>query len=120
MNLDAISYITLWVKEFDACVAFYRDRLGLPVEHIEQNFAQFATAGTKLYLHRLGETRPLRSHTVEIHFPVEDVDAAYRSLSSKGVVFEQAPANMPWGSRMAAFRDPEGFSLEIVGPVIPD
>jgi hypothetical protein len=36
------------------------------------------------------------------------------------VDFEDLPANRPWGVRMAAFRDPEGFALEIVGPLDPN
>jgi catechol 2,3-dioxygenase-like lactoylglutathione lyase family enzyme len=120
MNFNTIPYITLWVARYDSALAFYRDLLGLEVEQADENFAQFATQGTRLYLHRLGAAPRLREHTVEIHFSVPDVDEAYRFLSGRGVVFEQAPANMPWGTRMAAFRDPEGFALEIVGPLNPD
>lgn len=118
--LGPISYITLWVNAYDTCLAFYRDALELPLETADENFAQFATAGTKLYLHRLGDKSALRSHAVEIHFEVQDVDAVYRKLVEKGVQFEHPPANMPWGARMAAFRDPEGNAIEIVGPRDPD
>jgi lactoylglutathione lyase len=117
--LSRISYITLWVNEYDACLAFYRDVLGLPLETSDANFAQFATEGTKLYLHRLGDRSPLRSRALEIHFEVRDVDAAYIKLLERGVQFEHQPANMPWGARMAAFRDPEGNAIEIVGPPHP-
>lgn len=118
--LSRISYITLWVNEYDACLAFYRDALGLPLETSDENFAQFATQGTKLYLHRLGNKSPLRSRALEIHFEVPDVDAVYGKLLEIGVQFEQRPANMPWGARMAAFRDPEGNAIEIVGPLDPN
>jgi uncharacterized glyoxalase superfamily protein PhnB len=57
---------------------------------------------------------------VEIHFEVSDVNAAYNWLMTKGANFEQAPANMPWGTRMAALRDPEGNAIEIVGPLDPN
>ena len=118
--LGQISYITLWVNEYDECLAFYRDALGLPIEAADENFAQFATQGTKLYLHRLGDKSPLRSRVLEIHFEVPDVDAVYGKLLERGVQFEHQPANMPWGARMAAFRDPEGNAIEIVGPLDPD
>lgn len=118
--LGRISYITLWVNEYDACLGFYRDVLQLPMETADENFAQFATQGTRLYLHRLGERAPLRSHALEIHFEVPDVDAVYDALLERGVAFEHRPANMPWGTRMAAFRDPEGNAIEIVGPLDPD
>lgn len=117
--LSRISYITLWVNEYDACLAFYRDVLGLPLETSDENFAQFATEGTKLYLHRLGDRSPLRSRALEIHFEVRDVDGAYIKLLERGVQFEHQPANMPWGARMAALRDPEGNAIEIVGPPDP-
>lgn len=54
-----------------------------------------------------------------IHFVVEDVDRVHRELAGKGVTFEQAPADMPWGHRTAVLRDPEGrllcFSQPIAG-----
>ena len=120
MELKNIPYITLWVANFDETVAFYRDQLDLPIEYGDENFIQFATLGTKLYIHRLGTAPPLREHAVEIHFDVPDVDAAYHELVERGVEFQDPPANRPWGTRMAAFRDPEGFALEIVGPLNPD
>jgi len=46
-----------------------------------------------------------------IYLLVEDVDRAHRNLIAKGVVFEQAPADMPWGHRTAVLRDPEGRLL---------
>ena len=120
MKFTQISYITLWATHFDAMVVFYRDKLGLLVEYADDHFIQFVMDGTKLYLHKLGDAPQLRDHTVEIHFDVPDVDAAYSELQQRGVVFEDPPANRPWGARMAAFRDPEGFALEIVGPLNPD
>ena len=120
MQLTTIPYITLWAVKFEHMVAFYRDQLQLPVEYGDENFFQFATQGTKLYIHRLGSAPNLRDHAIEIHFDVPDVDTAYAKLQQRGVVFEDPPANRPWGARMAAFRDPEGFALEIVGPLNPD
>jgi len=120
MNLTTIPYITLWAVNFDEMISFYQDTLKLPVEYSDENFIQFATQGTKFYIHRLRTAPSLREHTVEIHFDVPDVDVAYQELVKRGVEFEQAPANQPWGARMAAFRDPEGFSIEIVGPLDPN
>ena len=118
--LGRISYITLWVNQYDACLAFYRDILELPLESSDENFAQFANQGTKLYLHRLGDPTHLRNHALEIHFEVPDVDAAYNWLLNRGAKFEEPPANMPWGTRIAALRDPEGNAIEIVGPLDPN
>ena len=43
-----------------------------------------------------------------LYFMVMDVDAAYRTLSSRGVTFDQPPQDMPWGHRVAHLKDPEG------------
>ena len=120
MKLTTIPYITLWAVKFDEMVVFYRDKLELPVEYHDENFIQFATQGARLYIHRMAAAAPLREHALEIHFDVPDVDEAYEELSQRGILFEDPPANRPWGARMAAFRDPEGFALEIVGPFDPD
>jgi catechol 2,3-dioxygenase-like lactoylglutathione lyase family enzyme len=120
MHLTNIPYITLWAVKFDEMAAFYRDKLELPLEYADENFIQFATQGTKLYIHRISTAPALRKHAVEIHFDVPDVDATYDAFCQRGVMFEDPPANRPWGARMAAFRDPEGFALEIVGPINPD
>lgn len=120
IKLNNIPYITLWAANFDEMVAFYQDTLELPVEYGDENFIQFSTQGTKIYIHRLRTAPALRDHTVEIHFDVPDVDIAYQELVHRGVEFEEVPANRPWGARMAAFRDPEGYSVEIVGPLNPD
>ncbi len=44
---------------------------------------------------------------------VEDVDAAYQTLSAKGVRFLRPPTDQPWGLRTAYFADPEGNLWEI-------
>lgn len=46
-----------------------------------------------------------------IYLIVDDVDRAHRDLTAKGVAFEQAPADMPWGHRVALVRDPEGRAV---------
>jgi uncharacterized glyoxalase superfamily protein PhnB len=42
---------------------------------------------------------------------VADVDATYATLMRKGVAFERAPENVPWGHRVALFKDPEGRTI---------
>lgn len=118
MTFDTIPYITLWAVQFEKEVEYYTTILELPVKHQSDNFIQFATKGTELYIHRiLGTHSPLRPETVEVHFTVSDVDKAVHALKDKGIVFEQEPQNMPWGTRIASVRDPEGYVVEFVGPL---
>jgi lactoylglutathione lyase len=48
---------------------------------------------------------------------VDDVDAAYEELRSRGAEFIRAPEDRHWGLRCAHFRDPDGNVWEIHAPV---
>ena len=48
---------------------------------------------------------------------VDDVDAAYEELRSKGAEFIRAPQDRHWGLRCAHFKDPDGNVWEIHAPV---
>ena len=119
MRLSKLSYLTLWAVRFDQVRDLYKDILGLPVAEENENFIMFDTKGSRLAFHRLTKAPPLSRSTVEVHLEVHDVDEVYFSLKSKGVKFEDAPANRPWGTRSAGFKDPEGYVVEIVGPLKP-
>jgi uncharacterized glyoxalase superfamily protein PhnB len=79
----------------------------------------FETKGSRLAFHRLKKGSRLDRPTVELHLEVDDVDEVYSALRRKGVKFDDAPANRPWGNRMASFQDAEGYVVEIVGPLKP-
>ena len=118
MKLKNIPYITLWANKFDEVADFYKNKLELHIESENSNFIQFDTSGTKLYIHRImSENKEgLRSNVLEVHFSVEDVDKVVEELKAKGLVFEKEPENWPWG-RIASIKDPEGFTVELVGPI---
>jgi catechol 2,3-dioxygenase-like lactoylglutathione lyase family enzyme len=119
MRLSKLSYVTLWAVHFDQVKKLYRDTLGLPVVQENENFIMFDTKGSRLAFHRLTKAPPLSRLTVEVHLEVNDVDEVYSSLKSKGVKFDDPPANRPWGTRSTGFKDPEGYVVEIVGPLKP-
>ncbi|OLD14522.1 MAG: hypothetical protein AUI50_02250 [Crenarchaeota archaeon 13_1_40CM_2_52_14] len=119
MRLTKLSYVTLWAVHFDQVKAFYEEILGLPVAQENENFVMFDTKGSRLAFHRLTKALPLSRATIEVHLEVNDVDEVYWSLKSKGVKFVDPPANRPWGTRAAGFKDPEGYVVEIVGPLKP-
>ncbi len=95
----------------------YREILNLPVLERNSNFIMFDTKSTNLAFHRLAKAHKLDRQTVELHFEVNDVDEVFRSLQEKGIKFEELPSNKPWGKRVTSFHDPEGFVIEIVGPL---
>jgi catechol 2,3-dioxygenase-like lactoylglutathione lyase family enzyme len=122
-----LGYVRLLVRDFDGCVAFYRDKIGLPVAmHIEHaKFAEFQTGETALELYDRGQMADIAGRStasdpdgavdrVLLTFQVDDVDAAYEELRAKGVAFDVPLTDRPdWGARTAHFRDPDGNLLEL-------
>ena len=120
MRLRRLSYVTLWTVKFDETKRLYRDILGLPVAEENSNFIMFDTKDSRLAFHKLSKGHRLDRRTIELHLEVNDVDEVFHSLQRKGVKFEEGPANRPWGTRMASFLDPEGYAVEIFGPLKAD
>lgn len=119
-----LGYVVLFIEDFDGALAFYRDRVGLPVRFHDKGYAELAVAGSKFALlarSRLPELvgaahtgRPATGvHEAGVTFLVEDVDRIHRDLSGRGVPFLGAPQDRPWGQRTAYFQDPEGHLIEI-------
>ncbi|MCE7945305.1 MAG: VOC family protein [Chlorobi bacterium CHB1] len=99
-----------YVHDLERAVAFYRDKLGMKHLFTVPKMAFFECGGIRLML-GLPE-KPEFDHTSSIiYFKVDDIQIAFRTLSSRGVSFESDPhlvAKMPthdlW---MAFFRDSE-------------
>jgi lactoylglutathione lyase len=122
--------VELIVRDLATCTAFYRDTLGLEVRESEStsNSVSFQIDNVYFFLleaegaAQMASSEPLDlslegSPRVLLAAGVEDVDAAYETLSAKGVRFLRPPTNQPWGLRTAYFADPEGNLIEINHPI---
>ena len=120
----------LIVQDLARCTAFYRDILGLQVRESEStsDSVSFQVDNVYFFLMEAGgaaqmvSSEPLDlsgegSPRVLLAAGVEDVDAAYETLSAKGVQFLRPPMDQPWGLRTAYFADPEGNLWEINQPI---
>jgi catechol 2,3-dioxygenase-like lactoylglutathione lyase family enzyme len=116
MAYPSLSSITLYIRAFERMVEFYRDRLGLEVEQLNDGLVSLrAETGFTLTFHYADQ--PVLPRPVpELRFAVSDVDAAYQDLQARGVRFDGEPVDMPGNVRLVACHDPEGFSVEFVGP----
>ena len=112
--------------DLDAAVAFYRDVLGLELAH-RDGFAAVFRSGTDTIRVALlrGPLEPRPGTTVG--WEVEDVRGTAEWLVSRGVTLERYPGMgqdelgvwTPPGSNagVAWFKDPDGNTLSISGPV---
>ncbi len=104
-----IGYINVFVSDLDKVVPFYTDILGLTLRFQENSFgyASFEASPISFALAQTDDSTLVGRHT-GIGFIVDDINARYEELLSKGVEFEMKPTAQPWGGTLALFKDPDG------------
>jgi methylmalonyl-CoA/ethylmalonyl-CoA epimerase len=119
MNLNQIRQISVYAKDLDEAIAFYRDKLGAKFlqKFDPPGLLFFDFSGTRLLLEQNGPKATL-------YFTVDDIDTAYEELKTKGVDFLEGPhlifrddqgmfgdaGEEEW---MAFFSDPSGNTLAL-------
>lgn len=104
--------VILNVEDMDAQVSFYRDALGLAVQHADPSWTTFDTGACTLALHG-GGGRKIGEDAARIVFRVADLAAAREELVQRGVELGEVRSPTP-GVLVVDGRDPEGnpFHLE--------
>jgi lactoylglutathione lyase len=112
------SGIILHAKRYEACVAFYRDSIGLPLEFEKNEPGQVLTiltfGGAYLMIEPGGVARNSAKTDAEnpivIRFNVTDIDAATARLTDNGVAI--AVSRFDWGA-VGDFHDPDGNRCQL-------
>ena len=119
-GLTQIGQIAVPIAEIDRAVAFYRDVLGMRfLFQAPPGLGFFDCGGVRLMLDAPAAANAGQGSV--IYYQVPDLQAAFETLSARGVVFEAKPhliARMPdhelW---MAFFRDPDRNLLGLMSEV---
>ncbi len=106
MQGTQLRYAIKFVADMGKVVKFYRDVLGLQLKFESPGWSEFVTGETTLALHPASEKNP--AGKVELGFTVADVEAFYRDMSAKGVLFTMPPKKQDFGGVLAQFVDSEG------------
>lgn len=117
-GLSRIGQIGLPVADVERAVAFYRNVLGMRfLFQAPPALGFFDCGGVRLMLDASGGGEGAGSGGV-LYYTVEDLSAAFETLTARGVAFEAKPhlvARMPdhelW---MAFLRDPDGNLLALM------
>lgn len=121
-GLDRIGQIAVPVSDVERAVAFYRDVLGMRfLFQAPPGLGFFDCGGVRLMLD--GPAAAQAGQSSVLYYRVDDLDAAFETLSARGVAFEAHPhlvAKLPdhelW---MAFFRDPDDNLLALMTEVRP-
>jgi predicted enzyme related to lactoylglutathione lyase len=111
MQGTQLKYVVKFVANMDKAVKFHRDVLGLKLKFESPGWSEFATGETTLALHPASDKSP--AGKVEVGFTVADVEAFYREMSAKGVLFSMTPKKQDFGGVLAQFIDSEGAACSV-------
>lgn len=117
VKLSRVGYLMLTVSDMARSLAFYESTLGLAKRFTSDEFSFLDGGGVGIGLRKVGTMGPPPTDVfTEIVFEVDDIDAAYTSLRSRGVSFQVAPRQASGDKHVTHFRDPDGHVLSIFGP----
>ena len=109
--------VMLVVKDTRRSREFYAEVLGLEAKVEGDDFSSVLTAnGVEIELHapHEGHYHAVASKGTQLSIEVDDVDKWHATMSARGVEFSQSPKKMPWGTREAYLRDPDGYLIALV------
>lgn len=120
-GLSQIGQIAVNAHDLERAVGFYRDRLGIKhLFSVPPTMAFFDCNGIRLML-SLPEKPEFDHPSSIIYFSVTDIQQATKTLSDRGVQFEEKPifvADMgSYDLWMASFRDSENNLLALMSNV---
>lgn len=112
MNLFAVR---VFIDDLAAARSFYADVLGLTELWSDDGAAGYDVGAATLIVELATEGHEsLRGRFTGVSLQVDDIDAAHRDLSARGVPFWGPPQRQPWGGCLVHFRDPAGNTLSLV------
>ena len=112
------------VDDYDAAVAFYRDRLGLEVaDEFDQGgrgiileagraTLEIFDRAQRAWVDEL-EAGRLTEGDVRIAFRIDDVDTTFHELVVAGSPLMSHPVDAPWGDRIARLQTPHGMQMTL-------
>ena len=109
-----LAHPTLYVRDMDAALAFYRDGLGLPVRDTNRWFSTLDAGGACVALHWTGNAKHQpQVGDVQIEFRTDDLDRLVGALRDNQIHVEVKADR--YRGRHAEVRDPDGHLIVVTG-----
>ena len=114
--VKGVSNVWLPVNDMDRAISFYGDVLGLSVKENYGEWAELEIDGLTVGLNARDSETPGGEGGAVLAFRAEQsLEDAVEALQGQGVEVVDGIAERSWG-RVAAFKDPDGNSLELYEP----
>ncbi|HKZ80161.1 MAG TPA: VOC family protein [Pyrinomonadaceae bacterium] len=117
MNITGVDLLFLEVNNLEESLQFYRDLLGLPIEtdsaQAEPPMATLRAGSVRITLAQHVESMLRRGRGMHVFLGVEDIDAFYDELKSRGAKLEP-PVDEGWGGRFLTLEDPDKYRFFFV------
>lgn len=108
------------VRDVDASLAFYRDKLGfdiqmsLPGPDGRSAFAIIEKGAAQIGLGLQGHENAGRGVTLMVYVPDDvDLDQYYEDVKKNGVTLDGEIKTEYWGDRVFSLKDPDGYALSL-------
>ena len=114
--IKGLSWLGTRTERFSELTAFYREAMGLEVDHEEEDFAIFKLPdGSKVEVFGPSDQDHVHFDTGPVvGFEVDDIDAAREHLQARGAEFiEPIQRWEPTGDAWSHFRAPDGNVYEL-------
>ena len=102
------SHAIKFVEDMDRAVAFYRDKLGLPLRFTSPYWTEFDTGAVTLALHPASERNPAGS--TQVGFTTASLEAVYADREAAGLNFTAPPFD-EHGAVLSRLLDCEGAEI---------
>ena len=120
----------VWVHDFEAGVAWYRDVMGF-TEHFrvvcteeehgcDMSFAEMSRGGLDLHVSTCQCAGEVHVGTAYFRLDLENVKALHDELAARGAHVWIPLRDHEWGIRDFTVMDPQGNRIELSGPVPDD
>ena len=110
-----VSHIWLYVRDTQASIKFYRDTLGFKVVETFPDGALLNAGGILIGIHREEADRRSQPGGTSIILHTKHIEKSFEMLRQRGVESLGKIEHEPYG-RIATFKDPDGYLLEIWQP----
>lgn len=108
--------LILFVENYEACVAFYRDVLQLTVRIVKETLVSFELPNGYLMVEKGGvgsqQEKSREQNPTVLRFDVESLMPVVNKLEERGVQSSKNSLTFDWGT-IAVFNDPDGNRIEL-------